>query len=157
MIHVTIATGDTRRSPRSEVSADAIAAVAPLLHEGGEITIPDRGGRFSVRWTAPPGLGACLFTIAADGAPVVTCGVAREEQASRDLWQQLVTMHERVMGPLGAAARRIALTETPWLGVVLLPGVADLAPEDIAWLGDFERCLAWAWMDREEARHAPRR
>ena len=36
----------------------------------------------------------------------------------------------------------------PWLAVVLLPGIAT--DTDAAhWLGDFERCLAWLIIERE--------
>jgi hypothetical protein len=37
----------------------------------------------------------------------------------------------------------------PWLAVVLLPGIAVQRREDIAWLGDFERCLAFAILLQE--------
>jgi hypothetical protein len=31
----------------------------------------------------------------------------------------------------------------PWLAVVLLPSLLNQRRDDIGWLGDFERCMAW--------------
>ena len=31
-----------------------------------------------------------------------------------------------------------------WIGAALLPGLATLSRDDVAWLGDFERCMAAA-------------
>jgi hypothetical protein len=31
----------------------------------------------------------------------------------------------------------------PWLAVVVLPFIVNQAREDVSWLGDFERCMAW--------------
>lgn len=35
----------------------------------------------------------------------------------------------------------------PWCAVVIHPTIA-LHPETLAWLGDLERCIAWAWVTR---------
>jgi hypothetical protein len=41
-------------------------------------------------------------------------------------------------------------SELPWLGVVILPGLALSAQTDVSWLGDFERCLAFTILDSQK-------
>ena len=37
---------------------------------------------------------------------------------------------------------------TPWLAALLLPaGLLFTTREDLSWMGDFERCLAWALLE----------
>jgi hypothetical protein len=40
--------------------------------------------------------------------------------------------------------------ELPWLGMVILPGLALSAQSDVSWLGDFERCLAFTILDSQK-------
>lgn len=57
---------------------------------------------------------------------------------------------------LARRSRSVPLAEVecpgePWCAVRLEPGIA-LYPETAHWLGDFERCLAWAWLERLRVR-----
>src|SRR5574337_81919 len=74
------------------------------------------------------------------GIPLVTLGVARRSRQGRDLWAALVAS-------FGAhpAARRPA---EPWLAVAVHESAAA-HPEALVWLGDLERCMAWAWITLE--------
>jgi len=36
----------------------------------------------------------------------------------------------------------------PWLAVVVMPFIVNQAREDVAWLGDFERCMAWTILSK---------
>lgn len=145
MNHVTLATGHSRVSPRAEVGDDAIDAIAPLLHEGGALPGPTG---YSLRWTSPPGLDVCLYTVHRDrdGAPLVTAGVAHSERDAEALWQILADLQERTTGRPPAAPRPVA----PWCAAVILPGILD--DPAVHWLGDLERCVAWAWIE-ERRRH----
>jgi hypothetical protein len=37
--------------------------------------------------------------------------------------------------------------DNPWAAIRTEVGLAD-HPSDIEWLTDFERCLAWTWLER---------
>jgi hypothetical protein len=37
----------------------------------------------------------------------------------------------------------------PWCAVILTPNAARQI-DQMDWLGDFERCLAWAWLDKQK-------
>jgi hypothetical protein len=130
LCHYTIDTGHGRDSPRSEVSPDALAVCRALLRLGTH-RLPIPGG-YSVRverngpWLAATVLGA-------RGAPLVSLHVVRDPVGLRAV---LDASGCRPVAPITLPA---ALVET-------LPGLA-LDASATEWLGDFERCLAWAWLD----------
>lgn len=118
----------------------------PLLHEGGRL--PHPFGAYEIKWTAPPGLGACLFSLFRAEAvriPLATCGVAVTPEASPILWDFMADEYRREMGEAPPALRPAAV---PWCGVILHK-TALLDVPAMEWLGDFERCVAWAWIERE--------
>lgn len=53
---------------------------------------------------------------------------------------ELLWMH---LGPLTEAAR----PPVPWMCVQLLEGMRAQTPEDVSWMGEFERCSAWAALE----------
>lgn len=129
LYHYTIDTGHGRDSPRSEVSPAALAACRALLRLGTH-PLPLPGG-YSVRverngpWLAATVLGA-------RGAPLLALHVVRDPVGLRAV---LDASGCRSAAPITLPA---ALVET-------LPGLAsDLGATE--WLGDFERCLAWAYL-----------
>lgn len=81
----------------------------------------------------------------AERTPLVTFAVAQDSANGDDLW-------ERLAGRFGAAPG-LRKPPEPWCGVVVHPALAlDGAARD--WLGDFERCVAWAWITRHPALRA---
>lgn len=138
--HVTLSTGHSRLSAKSEISEEILTSpsVRALLHEGGEI--PAVGAGYELRWTAPPGAGCCVYTVYREGVPLVTCGVAGEDAAGEQLWSMLSDLSVRA----GQEVRAVR-PAVPWCGVVLLPGIIT-DPGALEWLGDFERVIAWAWL-----------
>ena len=163
--HLTLNTGHTRPSPRSEVGHGIVDALRPLA-TNGQHEIPQTGG-CTVRVTRVP--GAALFTVYAparispDPHPLVTCGVAWTADAAPQLWTHVEKTYHVIteagggmMLPAGNASPDMPAT-LPWLAVILMPGIAyPLAagsrskPFDeklTAWLGDFERCLAWTLIE----------
>lgn len=129
LCHYTIATGHVRQSPRSEVDDDVIAVLRPLLRSGDH------------RLPGPPGY---RLRVTIDGtvlAATVTRGPA-----------PLAT----VMVCLDQAGLDRALEATgtiPAVRLTLPCALADLHPtlamdmEAAGWIGDLERCLAWAWIE----------
>lgn len=160
--HVTLDTGHSYRSPRSEVADSAVAA----LHDG-----LGRALRYDPAHVAVPGAPDYAYSASAEGKclivtiwrqipepdngtwmPVVTFGVAARSLCGAKLWR---TLHEPRGGLMDAAPYATAdrrCPPEPWLAARMELGCV-LVPHDLSWMADFERCLAWAWLSRLEARH----
>jgi hypothetical protein len=121
-------TGDIRRSPRSEVTID-LSLLAELLLPGTHEVPGPRGYTLDTSCHAPDTL-AC--TVRRDARPIVVLTVARTKVA-------LAAAIDRVCHiPAGADL---------WAPACLVDVLAsDTALE---WIGDLERCLAWAWIERQ--------
>lgn len=147
IIHVTLTTGHSRRSPRSEVADDALDACRELLAAAprGGAVIPGTDGGYVLRMERPPTRcfvatvhRATNAVLGAYGPPLVTIGVASRNKCGLPLW---ISLHDR---PL--VTSRDACPPAPWCAVRLEPALAGPDPS-VAWLGDFERCLAWAFIE----------
>lgn len=144
--HITLTTGHINTSSRVDVADATLAALRPWL---------DMAQRQTAALPLPvEALAAYSAQVLVDGdalvatiyasqqgdarrikpAPLATIGVA--QQAQPKLWQMLTDLH----GCRGAAE-----PTAPWCAVALHPALmTDVAAA--RWLGDFERCLAWAWI-----------
>lgn len=143
--HLTLTTGDDRVSPRSEVGADTLNALRPWLARACEsdVEVPLPAGL--ERYTAiaiPHGSGLVMTVYGPTPdrpTPLVTFAVAQDAGGGDELWAKLA-------GRFGAAPG-LQKPPEPWCGVVVHPAlVLDGAASE--WLGDFERCVAWAWITR---------
>jgi hypothetical protein len=143
--HITLSTSHTRRSPRAEVSDETIRALRPWLRAAIENQDD---------YPLPGPLGACDGFVAQasikDGAlichvghmqsgPLVTFGVATRSRQSGELWAWMCAQY-------GSKAD-LLVPGTPWCAVALHPAYA-LQHGISAWMGDFERCVAWTWLER---------
>ncbi|QIG80090.1 hypothetical protein [Stakelama tenebrarum] len=140
--HLTLNTGHLRRSYRSEVNPSALAHTRDLLADaieaGGDIAMPVDRYRLHVE---PFGSRrAALCTVSRAAAPIMSMGVAA--RPARALWGQLIAMRHRLQldGP------ELAEPDAPWCAALLLPP-SDDDHGAMAWLGDLERCAAWAWIE----------
>lgn len=142
MTHLTVNTGHSRWSPRAEVSDRVLPLVAPLL-EPGEHPVPNLPGWRVVVPSSPAGW---LATVYHGDIPVVTVGVADTPEAAAVVWDALAGLYAAlpVRGGPGATERPDRL---PWCAAVL---VTPAGGQD--WIGDLERCLAWAWLERPGAK-----
>ena len=71
--------------------------------------------------------------------PLVSIGVQRPASQA-DAW-------EAMTGPrMPPAAPGIKRPAAPYCAVILWPSIAT-APDALEWLGDFEQCIAWAWIN----------
>jgi hypothetical protein len=147
MIHITLNTGHSVRHEPGDISPEAIAACRPLVESGGG-PIP---GVSPWRCQITPGNGCAVWSISRGTQPhAVLCGLAWTSAGSAEVWTALERVHHQTSDALaraGALAESVAQSpempgELPWLGVVILPGLATSAQSDVSWLGDFERCLA---------------
>lgn len=126
--HVTLESGHVRTSPRAEVSAEPLRALAPIVAaaldgERPELPVPSERP-VTLRFTAA-GAGWAEWAIEAGGWPLVSCRLEWTEP------EPLLSVS------LGA-------------GLLAEPGASE-------WLGDVERCIAWAVLDRLRLRRPPPR
>jgi hypothetical protein len=148
--HLTIDSGHARRSWRHEIEPAALAASRALLQraltapDGAPVPLPVPLQRYHMAASAP---GRCLVAVvsADDGGQLlqlITLGVAPHSRCGATLWRRLMQ---------GDAAQ--PPPPAPWCAVRLHPHLA--AELDAAyWLGDYERCIAWAWLDLLAQRRA---
>lgn len=133
--HLTIDTGHVRDSYRAEVGDEVVAVLRPLLDRA------DAGERVPIPGTDPPthmraqrtrDRGLRVWLEAGDD-PLVDIAIAPSSLSGAVLWSVL-----EQSGPPPSA---------PWCAVALRGGLMS-HPQAMGWLGDLERCLAWAWIDR---------
>ena len=138
LMHVVIDTGDRRRSYRSEAADNTVTHLrkqieAMLAEEHVEI-------RPGYRLTGNAHGSALLATVCVGEQPLVTIGVAARSQSSARLWEELINVK--------TVRDDVARPEAPWCAVRLHSHLL-LDPMAASWLGDFERCLAWAWIEHK--------
>lgn len=129
--HETVQTQHTRRSFRSEIAPDVLATVTGWL--GSDLIALPGGYRCVVMSRSESCLQAEVWT--PHDIRLCVIGVAVRARCAV-LWARL---H-------GDAATKPA---EPWCGVWLDPTGLIADPEAYHWLGDFERCLAWAFIDAQ--------
>ena len=129
MQHLTVDTGHTRVSFRDEIADSVIERLRQMTATGSHSVpgFPGCAAKVTVDGTA------ALVTVFRDEAPLVTFGVAADADGAKQLW------------PLIGRPDVAEPSAVPWLAARLEVGVA-LHPGDADWLGDFERCWAWAWL-----------
>jgi hypothetical protein len=136
--HITTTTGHSRRSPRSEVADDVLQVVRELLRRALAGERPALPGPPGYQLEASAEGDLLLATVFRGRAvPLATIGVARSDRDALRLWGYL-----RERGDVAPDRPPPA----PWCAAVLQPALA-VHRDAAAWLGDFERCLAWGWVE----------
>lgn len=143
MLHYTLNTGHTRESPRDEVRDDVLEALHPFTLPGRHV-LPHPLSNFRV--VVPQTRYGCMFSVyLGRNVPIVSCGVADTLEAAAEIWPGLEDLYLHITDAGALAGADFAAPREPeslpWLAVVLLGPVVGFD-----WLGDFERCLAWAWL-----------
>jgi hypothetical protein len=155
--HVTLTTSHVRRSYRSEVADEALDVVGRLLAEaldGRDPVIPGLVPRLCTLQVV--GEGRCMSATVLSPydeetgglQPLVTIGVATHSRCGAALWRPL---HQGEVVSLRDEASPPPCPPEPWCAARIEPALAFYGPETALALGDFERCLAWAWIARCEA------
>lgn len=146
--HITLTTGDTRDSHREEISDEALAVCRGLIDRimAGEVSEPAPIPGFAGYSLSGRASSRCLVaTVWADGPPseiVATIGIAAHSKCGASLWREL---HRWGQTPVVTGPHHCP--PEPWVAAALDAGI--VRHMDAAhWLGDFERCLAWAWVTR---------
>ena len=143
LTHATAGTGHSRRSYRSEVADDVVAAVKswlPDLMAGQQRGVLD--DRYAARqeWGNGKSIGFVVSRLDAQMRPVeiVKIAVCRHSKRAAPSWQ--------FVGGKGAPPR------VPFVASGLLYDnveASDLMALPV--IADFERCLAWAWLEYIDA------
>lgn len=143
--HITLSTGHTRQSPRAEVSPKTIRALKPwlalALESDAPYPLPGTLGSaegFAMQASVLHGGLICHVSHEHDGL-LVTFGVAARSRQAGELWAWMCAQY-------GSRSNLLA-PGTPWCAVALQTGLA-LQSDAAQWLGDFERCVAWTWLDK---------
>lgn len=136
MNHLTLHTGHARVSPRSEVADHVLTIVAPMLAVGSHV-VPGVIGGYTL--VVPRCERGWLGTVYQADIPIAMIGVAANEHEADEIWAALTQVYAKGRPWYGQPAIR---PQAPWCAVALF----IVAPA-FDWLGDFERCLAWAWID----------
>lgn len=139
MHHYTIDTGHCRNTTRDEVSDDILELLSPLLRNGDH-SLPHPFERYRLRVTI---VGRSLAaTVYSGPAPLVTTYVVTDAAGLAEVL--------RITGAIPATP----LTP-PAIIVQTHPSIV-VDRDAIGWLGDFEKCLGWAWVETQNAKR-PRR
>ena len=143
--HITLSTGHLARTSRADVADATIKSLRPWLKACMDYIDPyplpgPLGARDGFVMSAGAECGGLVCHVGhqIDG-PLVTFGVATRSRQSDELWAWMCAQY-------GSKADLLA-PGTPWCAVALHPAFA-LQHGVSAWMGDFERCVAWTWLER---------
>lgn len=151
--HITLNTGHTSRIKAGDVSGETLARVGPwlstLVESGQPAALPVAAlsqytalavvldGALIVTISGPP---VPTGPMAGKGPPLVSIGLAKKSRHAH-LWGLLTSP---IMPP---AKTGIKCPSSPWCGVAIYPTIA-MHMDALEWLGDLERCIAWAWCSK---------
>lgn len=150
--HITLSTGHLSRIHPDDVSGETLARVGPwlaaLVESGQPAPLPVSSlagysghaavfdGALIVTISGPPPTTAPM---AGKAPPLVSVGVAQRSRQGAALWPLMI-------GPVMPKAKPgLQRPGEPWCAVAIWPTLA-LYPGATEWLGDLERCIAWAWL-----------
>src|SRR5690606_41540555 len=123
------------RSVRQQLSSVDPSAHVPILRATHVLTGYARTGR-------------CLtVTIAAD-EPVVTMAVGVHSKCGARFWREIHQYADEWELPY--VTDRDRPPPEPWCAALLDSAAARQPAEGLMALGDFERCLAWAWLSEND-------
>lgn len=139
--HITILTGSSRRSARSEVKDAVVADIIASLRTG-----PDLWDGWSVTMIKGTPDQCWAYDLKHHDRRIVSCWLCANRKESDRLWAALsdvpslpgVIVHPPMSTPWLAATPSLDLNEGP-------PDMALL--ETISIAGDVERCVAWALLE----------
>ena len=96
-------------------------------------------GALVVTVSAPVGRHQQGKPLAGRTMPLVTFGVATRSLQGAQLWASMAQAFD--------CKPDLQQPDTPYCAVAIHPSIA-IYNGSVEWLGDFDRCLAWAWITR---------
>lgn len=146
MDHITLLTGHTQLSRPWEVSREVVQRLMPIVASAsGECAVPmpmfEATHTIAVK-THETSLRAVVCAVSGTlSVPVLTIGVSLAPERDRQLWEEL---HASLM-PMATKAARVPAR--PWIAARLELAFLMHPPEFMMAMGDFERCLAWTFVE----------
>jgi len=135
LYHLTAHTGHLRMSPRGEVDDSSIQAMSKWIRNGTETNSLFPGYTF----TYEPAGANLVSHLLHNGQRVLSFVVGVDDQA-----QQLV---KTVAAELAPYWHEEALP-LPFCAVFLDADIDRSRTEDKLWFGDYERVIAWTWIEK---------
>jgi hypothetical protein len=153
LYHLTINTGDVHMSPRCDVDDRIVEMLRPFVKPGAR-QMPNPFKDYAlVTATMPRDCGSGFIVYRKPDKPLVVCVMAETPAQHAPSWKLAQSMYlEFTDAPEVAKMDWEAPrepTSLPWLAVTLTGTARDMA-EAADWLGDFERCMAWAILENKE-------
>lgn len=142
--HITLSTGHIARTSRADVTDDTIKALKPWLQAALDYVDPyplpgPLGVRDGFAMSASVERGGLICHVGHhDDDPLVTFGVAARSRQSGELWAWLCAQY--------GSSEALKAPGTPWCAVALRSAFMQQHGA-AAWIGDFERCVAWTWLE----------
>jgi hypothetical protein len=144
--HITIHSGASRMSARSEVRHDVVAMIREdLATKAGKIC--NTGWRVEL---LPIPEGGHVFDLRHGGVRVVRCWLCADQANSHILWEVASAGAPEIGAPCGVPWLAAALTAK---SVAAMAQSRNKATDPLYQAGDLERCVAWTLLER--ASHAP--
>ncbi len=153
--HITLTTGHARDSYRSEVSDEAVKVCGALIgrlagsnddpHNEETYPFPSLPGYWISGQVKSRAMLATVWADKNRDMPVLAIGIAMSSKAGASLWRAL----HRMEG-LTLATSIDKCPPEPWVAAAPLPGAALASRSAMMILGDFERCLGWAFIERRK-------
>jgi len=143
--HITLNTGHRRVSSHGEVAAWIYEPLSYVFPDDGNnhcVPMPEFGDTHSLSVSRN---GTNLLTTVvqrSDGVSVVTVGIGLQPDSSTRTWRFL---HKTAQ--LRCITRPQEVPVRPWVAARLEMGLNISSLSFILTLGDFERCLAWAFLE----------
>ncbi|PZU81411.1 MAG: hypothetical protein DI530_02835 [Sphingomonas sp.] len=138
--HLTVNTGHLARSPRHEVADDVVNAVRVMIEtmlRDGSADLPVPGYRIIGERSGP----ALTLTIMGGEDPLATLAIDTRDRVGRGVWPALMSAVEKVDPDLVMPA-----PAAPYVATMLWPAI-NLEMDAAVWIGDFGRCVGWAWLE----------
>ena len=146
MNHYTLNTGHSRVSPRSEIAEGVLPKIASLLAVG-EHALAELADFFAgYRLVVPRTESGYFATLYRHDRPLLSLAVAATEEDEAAVWPALEGLYLKVTEAPGLRAADFQAPHKPpslpWVAVAVV-GLLNVP----SWAGDFERCLAWAFVE----------
>jgi hypothetical protein len=155
ILHYTLNTGREVDQPRFPLSKRTIRLLKPLVLDGGG-QLPGILASFSFRMSILPDLGSCEYSLFCGRDRIVRSVLCWQETAFEPSWMRVerayfaVLLASSIAGdPKSELAQNLCQHaprrpgRLPWLARVIEPGYSLHQDQNLVWVGDFERCLAW--------------
>lgn len=135
--HITLTTGASRHSARSEVSGAAINATRTALATG-DGHISDTGWQIEL---LPIAEGGHAYKLSHSGKPIAVCWLCTDDEHSVAFWRSAIS------GPKPPGTRIHPPLGVPWLASALLAGALEADRGILMECADLERCVAWMLLE----------